>query len=136
MAITIAYFEVMPAARRLIAVVDDEASVRRALERLLRASGIEVEAFATGQDFIDSLSTRQPDCVVLDLQMAGITGRDVQRNLAAAHIQIPIVIITAHDEALLREQCLADGAAAYLCKPLRGEKLLAAIERAIARHIK
>jgi FixJ family two-component response regulator len=122
----------MPSERRVIAVVDDEASVRRALERLLRASDIEVELFASGEAFMDSLQTRQPDCVVLDIQMVGVTGRDVQRNLAIARLNIPIVIITAHDEPLLREQCLADGASAYLSKPLRGERLLAAIDKAIA----
>jgi FixJ family two-component response regulator len=124
----------MPVERRFIAVVDDEAAVRRALERLLRASGIEVQTFATGQEFIDSLQTRRPDCVVLDLQMAGVTGREVQKSLAAAHVEIPVIIITAHDEPLLHEQCLAEGAAAYLRKPLRGEKLLAAIDKAIASH--
>ncbi len=124
----------MPAERRFIAVVDDEASVRRALERLLRASGIDVQSFASGQEFIASLRTRLPDCVVLDLQMTGITGRDVQKSLAAAHIRIPVVIITAHDEPLLREQCLASGAAAYLRKPLRAARLLAAIDTAIANH--
>src|SRR5688572_22176135 len=107
----------MPVEGHFIAVVDDEAAIRLALERLLRASGIDVQTFATGQEFIDSLQTRRPDCVVLDLQMAGVTGREVQKSLAAARIAIPVIIITAHDEPLLREQCLADGAAAYLRKP-------------------
>lgn len=122
----------MPAERRFIAVVDDEPSVRRALERLLRASAIEVKSFASGSALLESLKTQRPDCIVLDIQMPGITGRDVQKSLAAAHIRIPIVIITAHDEPLLCEQCLADGASAYLRKPLRREKLLAAIDKAIA----
>jgi FixJ family two-component response regulator len=121
----------MPAATPLIAVVDDEASVRRALARLLQASGIEVESYATAQEFLDSLRKRRPDCLVLDIQMAGSTGRDVQRWLLAEQIHIPIIVITAHDEVLLREQCLADGASAYLRKPLRGQMLLAAIDKAV-----
>jgi FixJ family two-component response regulator len=124
----------MPASRRLIAVVDDEASVRRALVRLLRASGVEVEAYATGQEFMDSLQTHRPDCVVIDIQMAGLTGRDVQRKLVAERLRIPLIFITAYDEPVLREQCLADGASAYLCKPLRSEKLLASIDAAITNH--
>jgi FixJ family two-component response regulator len=112
-------------------VVDDEESVRRALVRLLRASQLDVEAFASGQAFLSSLSVRQPDCLVLDIQMAGLTGRDVQRQLCTANMHIPVIIITAHDEPALREQCLADGAVAYLRKPLRGDALLSSINAAI-----
>ncbi|HKD52650.1 MAG TPA: response regulator, partial [Steroidobacteraceae bacterium] len=72
----------MTAPRPLIAVVDDEESVRRALARMLSASQLDVEIFGSGQEFLDSLRTRRPDCVVLDYQMPGLTGRDVQRQLA------------------------------------------------------
>jgi FixJ family two-component response regulator len=113
--------------------VDDEESVRRALVRLLRASELEVEAFASGEAFLGSLAEHQPDCLVLDIQMAGLTGRDVQRQLATADMHFPVIIITAHDEPTLREQCLADGAVAYLRKPLRGEALLSSINAAIVR---
>lgn len=116
-----------------IAVVDDEESVRRALVRMLRASHLEVEAFASGQEFLASLAIRQPDCLILDIQMAGLTGRDVQRQLASADVRFPVIIITAHDEPTLREQCLADGAFAYLRKPLRGDTLLSSINAAIDR---
>ena len=121
----------MLAARPLIAVVDDEESVRRALGRMLTASNFETLVFGSGQEFLDSLAGRRPDCVILDYQMPGLTGRDVQRHLARAQITMPIIVVTAHDQPELREQCLADGAIAYLSKPLQREHLVAVIQRAI-----
>lgn len=121
----------MLAARPLIAVVDDEESVRRALGRMLTASNFETLVFGSGREFLDSLAGRRPDCVILDYQMPGLTGRDVQRHLARAQITMPIIVVTAHDQPELREQCLADGAIAYLSKPLQRERLVAVIQRAI-----
>jgi FixJ family two-component response regulator len=117
--------------RPFVAVVDDEEAVRRALVRLLGTSRLEVEAFATGEAFLDSLQARRPDCVVLDIHMPGLTGRDVQWRLLTAKVDVPVIIITARDEPAIRERCLADGAAAYLSKPLRGETLLNAIASAL-----
>jgi FixJ family two-component response regulator len=114
-----------------IAIVDDEESVRRALARMLSASLFAVEVFASGQEFLDSLTSRLPDCVILDYQMPGLTGRDVQRRLVAAHINLPIIVVTAHDQPALREQCLADGAVAYLAKPLQRERLVGLIHDAL-----
>ena len=121
----------MAAVRPLLAVVDDEESVRRALARMLSASQFEVDVFASGQEFLDSLRTRLPDCVILDYQMPGLTGRDVQRQLTVAKIPLPIIVVTAHDQPALREQCLADGAVAYLAKPLQRERLVGLINDAI-----
>lgn len=123
----------MTAVRPLIAVVDDEESVRRALARMLIASLFDVEVFASGHEFLDSLATRRPDCVVLDLQMPRLTGREVQRQLTLLHIQIPIIVVTAHDQPELREQCLADGAVGYLAKPLRRQGLVSLIGDAIGK---
>lgn len=120
--------------RPFVAVVDDEESVRRALVRLLHASHVDVEAFATGSDFLNSLEARRPDCLVLDMQMPGLTGRDVQRKLTLTGIHLPVIIITAYDEPMMRERCLADGAAAYLCKPLRGDTLLHTIASVLGRQ--
>ena len=117
--------------RPLIAVVDDEASVRLALTRVLRACRFEVASFASGQEFLDSLSMRPPDCVVLDFQMPGLTGGDVQRRLVLAQIRLPIIVVTAHEQPAVRERCLADGAVAYLSKPLRRETLLSTINAAL-----
>ena len=121
----------MMAARPLLAVVDDEESVRRALARMLSASHFNVEVFASGQEFLDSLRTRLPDCVILDYQMPGLTGLDVQRQLAIAQIRVPIIVVTAHDQPALREQCLADGAVGYLAKPLHRERLVGLVDDAI-----
>jgi FixJ family two-component response regulator len=122
----------MDKARPFVAVVDDEESVRSALLRLLRASRLDCEGFASGSEFLHSLAQRRPDCLVLDLQMAGLNGRDVQRLLIGRKNPIPLVMITAHDEPTIREQCLADGASAYLRKPLRGDLLIRSIHAAIA----
>jgi FixJ family two-component response regulator len=121
----------MASVRPLVVVVDDEESVRRALARMLSASGFDVEVYASGQEFLNSLAARRPDCVVLDLQMPDLTGRDVQRQLTAAHIRLPIIVVTAHDQPELREQCLADGAVAYLPKPLQRQRLVSLIADAI-----
>ena len=121
----------MAAVRPLLAVVDDEESVRRALARMLSASQFEVDVFASGREFLDSLRTRLPDCVILDYQMPGLTGRDVQRQLALTKTRLPIIVVTAHDQPALREQCLADGAVAYLAKPLQRERLVGLINDAI-----
>jgi FixJ family two-component response regulator len=118
----------------LIAVVDDEESVRLALARLLRASAYEVVTFDSGEHFLSSLRTRLPDCVILDFQMPGMTGGDVQRALCMSKLILPVIIVTAHDQATLRERCVADGAAAYLSKPLRREQLLPAIGTALQHH--
>jgi FixJ family two-component response regulator len=121
----------MCASRRLIAVVDDEESVRRALARMLNASQFDVEVFASGREFLDALRDRRPDCVVLDYQMPGLNGRDVQRQLTNAQISLPVIVVTAHEQPALREQCLADGASAYLAKPLHRERLVSAIDDAM-----
>jgi len=116
-----------------IAVVDDEESVRLALARMLRASSFEVSIYRSGEDFLESLKTVVPDCAVLDYQMPGLTGRDVQRALSIAKLSLPIIIVTAHDQPSLREKVLADGAVAYFTKPLRRDTLIAALGQAIHR---
>lgn len=121
----------MAGTRPLIAVVDDEESVRRALARMLSASRFETEVFASGQEFLDAVRTHPPDCAILDYQMPGMTARDVQRQLALAQIRLPIIVVTGHDQPALREQCLADGAVAYLTKPLQRERLVDLIHAAL-----
>lgn len=120
----------MDRSRLRIAVIDDDESVRKALKRLLRAANLDADTFASGREFLDSLASRVPDCVVLDLHMPGMNGLDVQRQLVGNGRRVPIVVITGHDEPQARAQCLAAGAAAYLRKPLDDEALLSAIYRA------
>lgn len=116
----------------MIAIVDDEAPVRKALLRLFRAAGFEARAFASGQEFLESLPYCQYDCLVLDLHMPGMTGLEVQQDKDFCKIKVPTVIITAHDELETRQKCLSAGVTAYLCKPFDDNALLKAIERAIS----
>jgi FixJ family two-component response regulator len=116
----------------LVAVVDDDDSIRRALSRLLRASGLNVITFGSGQEFIDSLGGQRPDCVVMDFQMPGLTGGDVQRLLMLAGIRLPIIIMTAYDHVGIREECLGNGAVACLVKCDLQEHLMVAIKAALS----
>lgn len=115
----------------LIAVVDDEESVRLALARMLRASSFDVSIYRSGEEFLESLKTVVPDCAVLDFQMPGLTGRDIQRAISVAKVSLPLIIVTAHDQPSLREKVLADGAVAYFTKPLRRDTLIAALQQAL-----
>ena len=114
-----------------IAVVDDEESVRKALSRLLRAAGFSVEIFASGSEFLSSVQQRQPHCVVLDLRMPHVSGFDVQRALKQAGARVPVVIITGDDSPESRAHALAQGAKAYLRKPVDDAMLIEAIQTAI-----
>lgn len=107
-----------------VAIVDDEEPVRKALKRLLRASGLEAESYAGGKEFLDASALREPDCVLLDLHMPRMSGLQVLAALQAARRNVPVVVITAHDARETREQCLAAGATAYLRKPLEEHELL------------
>ena len=115
----------------LIAIVDDEESVRKALSRLLRAAGFGVETYASGADFLRAVEQRPPHCVVLDLRMPHVSGFDVLRALRQAELPVPAVIITGDDSADSRAQALAEGARAYLRKPVDDAMLLDAIHTAL-----
>jgi FixJ family two-component response regulator len=115
----------------LIAVVDDEEMVRKAVVRLLQAAGYTARAFGSGREFLQFWPKNRPDCVVLDLAMPDLSGADVQRALNGAGAHFPVVIITAHDEPGVREDCMRRGAAAYLCKPLDERELLDALDAAV-----
>jgi FixJ family two-component response regulator len=121
--------------RPLVAVVDDEESIRKSLRRLFLAADLDAVVHASGQEFLDSLGDRQPDCLVLDLQMPGLTGLEVQRTLTGLGARFPTIIITAHDEPETRARCLAAGVAAYLCKPLHDEMLLDTISGVMGRVV-
>jgi FixJ family two-component response regulator len=119
--------------RLRVAIVDDDAGVRRALARLLRASAFDPVTYGSGVEFLDSLGARLPDCLVVDLQMPEMTGLEVQQRLVKAGIKIPIIIMTAHDGLGTRERCRSAGAAAYLLKPLQQTLLISAINAATGR---
>ena len=117
----------------LVAVVDDEESVCRALKRLLRSAGFCVETFGSGADFLQSLELRRPACLVLDLHMPRMSGFDLQEHLARVADPMPIVIITGHDTPQSRDRVVSAGAAAYLLKPVDDQALLDVVAKAIAR---
>jgi len=118
----------------LIAVVDDEENVRRALERLFRSAGMCVEMFPSGAEFLEALKTREHDCVVLDLHMPLVNGFEVQTRMAEAGVAVPVIVITGHDTEESRDRALGAGAFAYLRKPVDDEILLDAIHAAVAQH--
>ena len=113
-----------------IAVVDDDAPVRKALKRLLETCSYEVQTFEAASELIAALPHGIPECIVVDLQMPNMTGLELQHHLARSGIKIPTIVITAHDEPGTRERCVAAGAAAYLLKPLSKAVLIAAINTA------
>jgi FixJ family two-component response regulator len=117
----------------IIAVVDDEPSVRKALVRLFRSAGYEAREFASGQEFLGTLPYYRYGCLVLDLHLPGMSGLDVQLDTAFIEAPLPVVIITAHDQPGARQKCLAAGAFAYLCKPFDDKELLQAVADAIER---
>src|SRR5262249_46060894 len=115
----------------VIAIVDDEECVRKALERLLRSVGHKVACFRSGEEFLYSLEIRRPDCTILDLHLPGLSGLDVQRCLLRNRNRLPCIIITGKDEPDTRERVLASGAAGYLTKPLDQRKLFEMISAAV-----
>jgi FixJ family two-component response regulator len=116
--------------RPLIAVVDDEKSVRKALDRLLRVAGLNVETFASGTEFLRSLGNHTPDCVVLDLHMPEKDGFEIECLLTHTELRVPIVVITGRDTPGDHERVIKGGATAFLLKPVDGQALLAAIAAA------
>ena len=117
---------------RYVAVVDDDRSVGVALCRLLRAAGIDAKAFESSASFLDGMQDHVPDCVVLDVQMPGMNGLELQQRLKDIAVALPVIMITGRDEASIHAICMAMGASSYLRKPLNDDDLLDAVERAIA----
>jgi FixJ family two-component response regulator len=121
----------MGATLPLIAVIDDDEAVRRALRRLLRSLGFEPVVFASGEEFLRNLPACGPRCVVMDLHLPGLSGFEVLGRLRDNERVPPVIVMTGFDETGTRERCLAAGAVDYLTKPLDGAGLSAAIGRAL-----
>jgi len=119
------------AERVLIAIVDDEKSVRQALGRLVVSAGLEAEVFSSAEEFLQSCTDHHPDCLILDLRLRGMDGLELQSRLAAAHHSMPIIFISAHDDPGPRAQALNAGATAFLSKPFNDKVLLEAIHLAV-----
>jgi FixJ family two-component response regulator len=116
-----------------IAVIDDDASVRRALQRLLQSAGLTVETFATATEFLDADCWAQTACLVLDIHLPGMSGFELAEYLAVSGVPIPMVFITALDDVATRERANRAGAVGYLRKPFDQDMLIEAISRAIGQ---
>lgn len=123
----------MKAAGPVVFVVDDDVSVRRALASLIGSVSIRVECFASPEDFLSRRSSESPSCVILDVRLPGVSGLDVQQELARAGQQIPIIFITAHGDIPMAVRAMKAGAIEFLPKPFRDEDLLDAIRQALGR---
>ena len=117
-----------------VCVIDDESSIRESLSNLLRSAGLEVQAFASAQEFLTNWPREAPRCLVLDIQLPGISGLDLQQELAGGDAQIPIIFMTGHGDIPMTVRAMKAGAIEFLTKPFREEDLLSAIDQAIERR--
>jgi len=117
----------------LVFVVDDDASVRKSLTRVIGSAGYTVEAFASAREFLEAARATGPCCLILDVRMPGITGLDLQKTLAQAVHRIPVVFITGHGDIAMGVEAMKAGAVDFLTKPFAAKDLLDAIRRAVER---
>jgi FixJ family two-component response regulator len=116
-----------------VCVVDDDPSLRDALTSLIRSVGLRVETFGSAREFLTGQHPDAPGCLVLDVRLPGLSGLDLQRELAAADLHIPIIFITGHGDIPMSVQAMKAGAVEFLTKPFRDQDLLDAIQQAIDR---
>lgn len=117
----------------IVLVVDDDVSVREALGSLIRSAGLRVETFASAQEFLAHPRADAPSCLVLDVRLPGLSGLDLQKRMAEANLEIPIVFITGHGDVPTSVQAMKAGALEFLMKPFADHDLLEAIQQAIKR---
>jgi FixJ family two-component response regulator len=117
----------------IVFVVDDDLSIREAIQSLVRLEGLRVETFATAQDFLRRKRPDLPGCVVLDVELPGLSGLDLQRELAAHGIKLPIIFITGYGDIPMSVRAMKAGATEFLTKPFRDQDLLDAIQQALER---
>jgi FixJ family two-component response regulator len=117
----------------IVFVVDDDASVRRSTERLVRTMGFGIQAFASAQEFLAGARVDRPGCLVLDVHMPGLSGLDLQRELADRGVELPIVFLTGHGDIPMTVRAMKAGAVEFLTKPVKSRELIAAIRSAIER---
>jgi FixJ family two-component response regulator len=116
---------------RLVAIVDDDHSMRGALQGLLKSVGVPSQAFASAEEFLNSGQQHQTSCLITDIRMPGISGLELQARLNAEHCRIPTIFITAHGDAQMRMRALRAGAVEFLAKPFDDEALLETIRAAL-----
>jgi FixJ family two-component response regulator len=115
----------------LVAILDDDDSMRSALQGLLEADGLSAQAFASSEEFLNSGQQHQIACLIADIRMPGMSGLELQARLNAERCRIPIIFITAHGDEKMRMQALRAGAVEFLAKPFEDEALLASVRAAL-----
>ena len=120
----------------VVFVVDDDASMRQSLENLLRSVGLRAQSFASAQEFLRGKRPDVPACLVLDVRLPGGSGLDLQKNMAEAGVEMPIIFITGHGDIPMSVQAMKAGAVGFLPKPFRDQDLLDAIYQALERDLK
>jgi FixJ family two-component response regulator len=123
----------MPEANASVLIIDDDPEFRDSVVRLLRTVGLDTQQFSSVSDFLKADAPDGPTCLVLDVRLPGRSGLELQRELAAAHRQLPIIFITAHGDIPMTVQAMKGGAIEFLTKPFRDQDLLDAIEAGLAR---
>ncbi len=117
-------------------IVDDDPSVRKGLERLIKSAGFKVETFASAEEFLECKPYRGgPSCLVLDVSMPGLSGIDLQKELTRKGMSLPIIFITGHGNIPMSVKAMKNGAVDFLPKPFNDKELLSAIDRAIDKDI-
>jgi FixJ family two-component response regulator len=125
----------MTEANPVVFVVDDDPSITRSISRLFKVEGLRIESFASGHEFLSHSRPDVPGCLVLDVLMPGLSGLDLQKELVAANINIPIVFITGHGNIPMTVRAMKDGAVDFLPKPFNDRELLVAVRQAIELDI-
>jgi FixJ family two-component response regulator len=118
---------------RTVFIIDDDRSMREAIQDLVESVGLRAESFATGEEFLNRQRGAYPSCLVLDVRLPKMSGLDFQRRLADTGVQIPIIFITAHGDIPMSVRALKSGAVEFLTKPFRDQDLLDAIQQALQR---
>jgi FixJ family two-component response regulator len=124
----------MTDADAMVFVVDDDAPMRESLKNLMRSVGLRVEAFASAQEFLRSTRPDVPGCLVLDVRLPGLSGLDLQKQMAEGDRDMPIIFITGHGDIPMTVQAMKAGAMEFLTKPFRDQELLDAIQHALERN--
>jgi FixJ family two-component response regulator len=116
----------------IISIVDDDISIRKSLDRLIRSAGLKVLVFASAEEFLNSAQPRKADCLILDIQLPGMSGIELLHYLKTQKYKVPIIFITAHgSDEHARSEAASDWTIAYLIKPFSGEELLDAVNTAL-----
>ena len=123
----------MTESEAIVYVIDDDAQTRESLKNLMRSVGLQVEVFASAQDFLRSKRPAVPACLVLDVRLRGLSGLDLQKRMAEAKIGVPIIFITGYGDIPMTVQAIKAGAVEFLTKPFRNQELLDAIQQALER---